>query len=218
MKPEQAINTAIKQLEDALLSLDHIEVKRILQENINSQESRHRIEMLIVPALEGIGQKWEQGEVALSQVYLSGRICEEQVDRLFLQDVPNHILEEKPRLAIAVLEDYHLLGKRIVYSILRAGGFAIRDYGRVTVEELVGRIQTDEIEIILISTLMLPSALRVRELRTQLREAGQNVHVVVGGAPFRFDMELWKEVGADAMGYSASDVIAIINQLKEKNQ
>jgi methanogenic corrinoid protein MtbC1 len=216
MNTELAINAAINQLEDALLSLDHIEVKRILQENIDSQDSEHRIEMLIVPALEGIGLKWEQGKVALSQVYLSGRICEEQVDRLFPQGISSQLSEAQPRLAIAVLEDYHLLGKRIVYSILRASGFALRDYGRVTVEELVNRVQTDKIEILLISTLMLPSALRVREVRTQLREAGQNVLIVVGGAPFRFDEQLWQEVGADAMGYNASDVIAIFNQLKEK--
>jgi methanogenic corrinoid protein MtbC1 len=216
MNNELAINAAINQLEDALLSLDHIEVKRILQENIDSQDSEHRIEMLIVPALEGIGLKWEQGKVALSQVYLSGRICEEQVDRLFPQGISSQLSEAQPRLAIAVLEDYHLLGKRIVYSILRASGFALRDYGRVTVEELVNRVQTDKIEILLISTLMLPSALRVREVRTQLREAGQNVLIVVGGAPFRFDEQLWQEVGADAMGYNASDVIAIFNQLKEK--
>jgi methanogenic corrinoid protein MtbC1 len=89
------------------------------------------------------------------------------------------------RLGIAVLEDYHLLGKRIVYSILRASGFAVRDYGRRTVEELVRLVQADEIEIPLISTLMLPSALRVKELRKQLSAADLPFKIVVGGAPFR---------------------------------
>jgi methanogenic corrinoid protein MtbC1 len=35
----------------------------------------------------------------------------------------------------------------------------------------------------------------------------------VGGAPFLFDDRLWQEVGADAMGKSASDVVAIVERL-----
>lgn len=214
MEEDSRINTIIDQLEDALLSLDHIEVKRLLQESIVSQDPEHRMQLLIVPALERIGLKWEQGKVALSQVYLSGRICEEQVDELFPQNVSHHFTGQ-PHLAIAVLEDYHLLGKRIVYSILRASGFAVRDYGRSTVEELVNHVQVDGIEILLISTLMLPSALRVKELRAQLQASNQPVKIVVGGAPFRFDKQLWQEVGADAVGYNASDVISIIHRLRD---
>jgi len=206
----------ITQFTEALLAFDQIAVKKILQESIDIQDSTQRIDALIVPALERIGVEWEQGKLALSQVYLSGRICEEQVAALFPHNTPEQ-LEERPRLAIAVLEDYHLLGKRIVNSILRSSGFAVRDYGRITLDDLVSRIQNDEIEIILISTLMLPSALRVLELSKRLRAAGQNTRIVVGGAPFRFDPHLWQEVGADAMGYSASDVVSIIHRLKEAN-
>lgn len=211
MKTSPEILNAINRLEEALLSLDHIEVKKVLQENINSHD---HLEMLIVPALERIGLKWEQGDVALSQVYLSGRICEEQIDALFPQDLRAQI-DEYPRLAIAVLDDYHMLGKRIVYSILRASGFSVHDYGRTTVAELINRVQTDQIDILLISTLMLPSALRIQELTSRLRAVDRKVKVVVGGAPFRFDAQLWQEVGADAMGYSASDVVAIIHQIKD---
>ena len=42
------------------------------------------MEKLVVPALERIGAGWEQGRVALSQVYMSGRICEELVDTLLI--------------------------------------------------------------------------------------------------------------------------------------
>ena len=37
--------------------------------------------------------------------------------------------------------------------------------------------------------------------------------VVVGGAPFLFDDQLWQEVGADAMGKSAADAVAIVTRL-----
>jgi len=42
--------------------------------------------------------------------------------------------------------------------------------------------------------------------------------VIVGGAPFRFDPQLWKEIGADAMAYSAADAIAVIEAYYPKHQ
>jgi methanogenic corrinoid protein MtbC1 len=83
----------------------------------------------------------------------------------------------------------------------------------VTVDEAVRRAGEDRIAVLLISTLMLPSALHVRELAARLKAAGKGTKVVVGGAPFLFDPALWREVGADAMGRSASEAAGIIERL-----
>jgi methanogenic corrinoid protein MtbC1 len=112
-----------------------------------------------------------------------------------------------------VLEDYHLLGKRLVQSVVRAAGLALLDYGRMEVDGLVSRVQEDRVEILLVSTLMLASALRVRDLRRRLNEAGLKVQLIVGGAPFRFDERLWRDVGADAMARQAAEALEIINGL-----
>ena len=79
--------------------------------------------------------------------------------------------------------------------------------------ELVCKIQEDCIEILLVSTLMLASALRLRELRAQLDSQGIAVKIIVGGAPFRFDPNLWREVGADATSNTASGAIEIIKEM-----
>jgi methanogenic corrinoid protein MtbC1 len=146
-------------------------------------------------------------------VYMSGRICEELVDDLLPPGDPAR--KDHPAMAIAVLDDYHLLGKRLVYSVLRAGGFALHDYGRVTVDEAVRRSGEDGIRILLISTLMLPSALRVRDLVMRLKSPRRKIKVVVGGAPFLFDPQLWREVNADAMGRSASEAVEILETIAE---
>jgi methanogenic corrinoid protein MtbC1 len=116
-------------------------------------------------------------------------------------------------MAIAALQDHHLLGKRIVYSVLRASGFDLLDYGRMDVDDLVQRVRQDGVEVLVISVLMLPAALRVKEVRTSLQASGPEVKIVVGGAPFRLDDQLWKEVGADAMGRHASEAVKIITQM-----
>ncbi len=201
--------------ERALLSLDRVTARRILVGRLGSKGSFEAIEPVIVRSLEQIGEQWEQGQLALSQVYMSGSICEWLVDRL----IPPGTTErrQQPSMAIAVLEDHHQLGKRIVYSSLRANGFELLDYGNgVSVEQLVERVMADCIEVLLISMLMLPSALRVQELKRRLDSLGSDVKLLVGGAPFRLDRQLWQEVGADAMGVKPADAITIITRWMEQ--
>ena len=202
--------SAASEFEQALLSLDRLAARNILESG-GSEKPLQLVEKLVVPALERIGAGWEQGRVALSQVYMSGRICEELVDTLLPPDGLDR--KNRPKMAIAVLQDYHLLGKRIVYSVLRASGFELLDYGRVDADDLVRRVRHDGVEVLLISVLMLSSALRVKDVRTKLQALGSDVKIVVGGAPFRLDDQLWKEVSADAMGREASEALDIIAKM-----
>ncbi len=197
--------------EQALLSLDRLKVQKMVMELDESWMPIQRVEKLVAPALERIGSGWEQGKVSLSQVYMSGRICEELVDTRLPSTAAGR--KNQPRMAIAVLNDYHMLGKRIVYSVLRADGFDLLDYGRVETEDLVRRVNKDGIEVVLISTLMLPSALSVKDVKARLNGAGSDIKIVVGGAPFRFDSQLWQDVGADAMARNASEIGEIIFRL-----
>ncbi len=202
------------EFEQALLGLDRWAAAQILDRAATGPQRVSRLEQVVGTTLERIGRRWESGDVALSQIYMSGRICEELVDAV----MPARELNRKPqpRLALAVLEDHHALGKRIVYSCLRAAGYELRDYGLgVTVDDLVARVRTDGVELLLVSTLMLPSALRVGALTRRLKEEKLQVRVVVGGAPFLFDHRLWQEVGAAAMGRSAADAVALVRQFSE---
>jgi methanogenic corrinoid protein MtbC1 len=200
-------------LKRALLTLDGGEAKRLVESARARLPAVAVVESLVAPALEHLGQAWENGSAALSQVYMGGRLCEEIVNGLLPIDVAR---ESRSPIAIATLEDYHLLGKRIVLSALRASGFAVRDYGQGTVEEIGARAVADGIDLLLVSTLMLPSALRVKDLRSLLAARGSRARVVVGGAPFRLDDRLGPEVGADAVGRNTADAIAIVRRLSRE--
>ena len=63
---------------------------------------------------------------------------------------------------------------------------------------------------------LLPAALKVKAVRAALDARGSRVRIAVGGAPFLFDPELWREVGADAMGRSAADAVAIVRRWTEE--
>ena len=203
-----------KKLAEALLTVDRLTVKEILTQSYPNLSSYQIVEELVVPALISIGVGWEAGDYSLSQVYMSGRLCEEMVDMILPASDPAR--RNQPKMAIVVLEDYHMLGKRIVYSVLRASGFELLNYGRMDTETLARRAMEDNIKILLVSVLMLPSALRVKELRALLGSQGAQMKIVVGGAPFRFDDLLWREVGADAFGATAGEAVDIVHRMIEE--
>jgi monomethylamine corrinoid protein len=180
---------------------------------MHASENQSMIEVtgnLVSAVLHDMGDDWEQGKLALSQIYMSGLLCEEIIDKLIPAQSSTRI--SQPKMAIGVFEDYHMLGKRIVYSSLRACGYELMDLGGgLKTAQLLEIVQKEKVRILLISVLMLPSALHIKELSKQL--SNSDVKLVVGGAPFRFDDALWQEVGADACGKDASEAVRIVSKL-----
>lgn len=203
-----SMEESTKSFRESLESGNRVRADALFQEALAGMRPIEAVEKLVVPALEQIGAAWHAGDVALSQVYMSGRFCEELVDRALPPSDPDR--KRQPRSAIVVLNDYHMLGKRIVYSVMRASGFELFDYGRMDVSELVERAAADKLRVLLISVLMLPSALKVREVCERLKARDTQIKVIVGGAPFRFDAGLWREVGADATGCDAAEAVSIV--------
>ncbi len=193
---------------ESLLNLDQRSAMDIALKAVESQDGNKFIEGILTPSLNTIGEGWSSGEYALSQVYMSGRICEQIMETILPKEA--NIQKNYLRVAITTLNDFHVLGKRIVFSMLRAAGFHVEDFGRTSSQELVNKVLERKIDILLISTLMLNSAYEVKNVVNGLRMSQAQTKVVVGGAVFRLDQDLWKEVGADCMGKTASDAINIV--------
>jgi monomethylamine corrinoid protein len=204
------LNLYMNKFEIALLTFDKIKVEAIIRKAAVEQTPLIIAGELITKTLQHIGDMWEDGRASLSQVYMSGIICEEILDKFLPPESP--LRYNQPKMAIAVFEDFHLLGKRIVYSTLRAGGFELFDIGGGLKSDQIERIVKEKgIKILLLSVLMLPSALHIEELRKRLPSS--DVKIIVGGAPFRFDEKLWMDVGADACGKDSSEALEIVSKL-----
>lgn len=206
------ISNYIEEFEMSLLSLDKQGADETLQKAMTNRSPIEVAGKLVAATLQKIGESWEQGRVALSQIYMSGLICEELIEKYIPAGSPVRI--SQPKMAIAVFEDYHLLGKRIVASTLRSAGYELTDLGGgLSVDELVEIIKREKYQILLLSVLMLNSAMHIKELKEKLKDI--NVKIIVGGAPFRFDEELWIEVGADGYGKDSSEAIEIVGKIME---
>lgn len=200
-----------EEIKRALFDLNRLALRSIVEELSQRYVPAQILEKYLSPVLESIGEGWHRGELSLSQVYMSGKLCEEVIDELMPEAKGN---KNAPKIAVAVLNDFHQLGKKMVVASLQSAGFKVKDYGAgLDAIELVRKVAEDGIEVLFISTLMLPSALNVKHVRELFDELGLKTKLVVGGAPFNFDDELWKEVGADLMGYAASQSISLVNKL-----
>ena len=207
-------NILIEDFKNSLLQIDRVKSSEIFKNYFQQTNDFKLMENLTIETLEIIGEGWENGTISLAQVYMSGIICEDLMD-VYLPKFEMTRKETK-KMGIGVLLDHHALGKRIVYSNLRAAGYDVLDFGYgLSPDELVEKALEQELEVVLISTLMLTSALRVKEVREKLDAKGSNMKIIVGGAPFRLDSQLWETVGANAYGKNASDIVDIIQKVVE---
>ena len=211
----EQINSQTQRFLDTLLTMDRIGSEKVLREVAAQQQSFEAVEQVITETLAIIGDGWEAGDYSLSQIYMSGVICEEIIERMLPEF--RMVRKNSPKIGIGVLIDNHALGKRIVKAVVQAEGFEIFDFGHgLSVYEMVEKTMAYRIDVLLVSTLMLPSALKVKGIREQFDQRGLTTRLIVGGAPFRFDSSLWQQVGADADGKNATAVIPIIERLVAK--
>jgi methanogenic corrinoid protein MtbC1 len=203
--------------QESLLLINRIEAERILVQSYKELGSVKDTENIIVNSLKAIGDGWETGEYSLAQVYMAGVICEELFDKIFIVDQVKR--KASPKLGICVFKDYHALGKRIVKSVILSSGIDIIDIGEgLDVADIVKSCIEHNFDIILVSTLMLPSALKVAQIREEFTAQGIRTKIIAGGAPFRFDPTLWEKVGADADGGEATDIVSVIERVVGKRE
>jgi trimethylamine corrinoid protein len=200
--------------ERALLRGDRASARAALRAGLGEADPVAVSEAVVVPSLEHIGASWEAGGISLATLYLSGVLAEEVVGEVLPSTRP---VEKGPAsIAIVVLEDHHVLGKRLVTSALRTAGYAVEDYGHgLSPRDVVGRCRAESPRVLLVSTLMLPAALKVRALADGLAELDPRPALFVGGAPFRLDPELWREVGADGAGHNSGDALRLVRSVLE---
>lgn len=179
---------------------------------------------VIVPAIETlVTPTGEPGDMNLAQHFMVSQIAAEVTDAM----VP--LFEKAPEIAGRVVigtahGDLHSLGKRIVMGCLKARMIECTDLGvNVTAERFVDEAVALNADVIAISSMMVHTARGengcrgVRRL-LQERHLEDRVKILVGGAPYRFDPELFRTVGADAWadnGVTAGEaVLKLIGEVR----
>ncbi|MBF0233912.1 MAG: cobalamin-dependent protein [Desulfamplus sp.] len=179
---------------------------------------------IIIPVMEELAEIIRVGhDATLAQLYLASQISAEVTDQL----APLIVTEKKVTGKIVIgtaFEDFHGLGKKIVSGCLKSRMVEVIDLGlNVSPEKYVETAISQNAKVIGISSMMLHTArgengpIKVRQLLKESKKEDE-IFLVVGGAPYRFHPELYKQVGADAWAENGITASKIITELIKKGR
>lgn len=188
-------------------------VDTALAEGVKAEDIVFKI---VIPTVEEMMSSiLKDPDANLAQHFMTAQIAAEVTEKML--EKFEHPPEIIGRVIIGTAHgDLHSLGKRIVIGCLKALMVEVIDLGvNVPAERFVDEAIAHNAQVIGVSAMMVHTAIGEqgpRKVRAILKERNleHRFKLVVGGAPYRFDNELYKAVGADswaADGLSAGKVI-----------
>lgn len=210
------LDAIISAYNEAVFDTDHDKALKIVRDAVDQGVSPEDVVFnIVLPAMElTIKAISENFDANLAQHFMTAQIADTVTSEMVAR------FSKAPASAGRVVMgtafgDLHTLGKRIVIGCLHTRMIEVTDLGvNVAPERFVD--EAWNANVIGISAMMVHTAkgengsLKVRQL-LQERGLEARVKIIVGGAPYRFDPELYKIVGADAWaidGVTAGKVIA----------
>jgi 5-methyltetrahydrofolate--homocysteine methyltransferase len=205
---------------EALLDTDRDQAIALLSKALDEGAAPEEMVFEVVtPAIERMSRDLTKDlATTLSQHFIAAQISEEAIEMLL------PLFSNAPEISGNVVigtsaGDFHGLGKKIVRGCLRTKMFTVTDLGvNVPAEKFVEQALSQEASVIAISAMMVHTALgaegalKVREILRE-RDLESRIKIIVGGAPFRFDENLYRSVSADAWADNGIEATRVISEL-----
>jgi 5-methyltetrahydrofolate--homocysteine methyltransferase len=208
--------TAVKSFEGSGLSpLQNAIVKGLKEESarlcgelLSEKAALAIVNEEIVPALDKIGQAYEEKRAFLPQLLISAEAAKAAFEK-----IKAHVLAQggeqtkKCKIVLATVEgDIHDIGKNIVGTLLENYGFDVLDLGRdVKPEEIVAAVEATNAPLVGLSALMTTTVPSMANTILLLRKRTPNVKIMVGGAVLTKSYA--DQIGAD--GYAKDGMGAV---------
>ncbi len=190
-------------LEEAIAKGLRAEAAELARELLKTMEPLQLVETRLIPALDAVGNAYEQQRIFLPQLMhaaaASGAAFDEVRQAIARSGEGG---EGKGPILLATVEgDIHDIGKNIVHTVLENYGYRVIDLGRdVPAERVVEEAVRQKAKLIGLSALMTTTVPGMERTIALLRAAGVTAPVLVGGAVLT--PEYAKRIGAD---YYAKD-------------
>ncbi len=208
----------VSQKEDAPTELGHAVISGLCERAANacrtlleSMPPLEIIETVLIPALNTVGEGFEQKRVYLPQLLMSAEAAGAAFEVIKAQ-MPSGSAPTGRCIVLATVKgDIHDIGKNIVKMMLENYGFDVRDLGKdvppVTVAEEVERLHAPFAGL---SALMTTTVPFMEETVKQIKLRAPWCKIVVGGAVLT--AEYAAKMGADAY---AADAMATVRFCQE---
>lgn len=174
------------------------------------------VEGVLVPALDEVGRRFEDGSLFLPQLMASAEAAGEAFEvvrgRVAESGAQGASQAKGPVVLATVKGDIHDIGKNIVAMLLENYGYAVVDLGRdVEPEAVLQAVRDTGAPVVGLSALMTTTVKAMEETIALLRREAPETFVVVGGAVL--NPEYAQMVGADAYAADAMGTVRILGGL-----
>lgn len=211
---EKRSNENTKDLKQIIVDGIAEEAAAVTNEILKAKEPMEIVNSYIIPALDYVGELYEEKEIFLPQLIQSA----EAVKKSF-EFIKKSILEkgsdtiEKGKIVLATVKgDVHDIGKNIVKVILENYGFSVIDLGKdVPIETIVNTVKENDIKLVGLSALMTTTVVNMKKTIEALRENNLDCKVMVGGAVMNKDYA--EMIGADFYAKDARDGVKIAEEI-----
>lgn len=162
----------------------------------------------LIEGLRLLGDRFARCEAFIPELVYAGEIFNKAMEKMGPKLSKAQIsMSKKGKVVMATVKgDLHDIGKNLVVTFLKLGGYDVIDLGHdVPNERLVEAVEVERPDVIGLSALLTTTMFNQRTFIEMLKEKGlrDKVKVIVGGAPVT---QSWaKEIGADAFGADAVD-------------
>lgn len=154
----------------------------------------------LIPALDRVGQGFEQGTIFLPQLLMSADAAKAAFDEIkaVLQETGTPDTEKHAhKIVLATVKgDIHDIGKNIVKVLLENYGFAVLDLGKdVDPELILETARREQVKLVGLSALMTTTVANMEKTIALLHREYPECRVMVGGAVLTQDYA--DRIGAD---------------------
>ena len=133
-----------------------------------------------------VGQLFGEGKMFLPQVVKTARTMKQAVSILqpYIDAGKTGQVGKAGKILLATVKgDVHDIGKNIVAVVMACNGYEVIDMGvMVPAEQIVQKAIEEKVDMIGLSGLITPSLEEMVNVATELKQAGLNIPIMIGGA------------------------------------
>ena len=144
------------------------------------------IEGPLMAGMNRVGLLFGEGKMFLPQVVKTARTMKQAVEMLqpYIETGKSGSPGNAGKILLATVKgDVHDIGKNIVAVVMACNGYEVIDMGvMVPAEQIVRKAQEEHVDMIGLSGLITPSLEEMVNVATELKRAGLNIPIMIGGA------------------------------------
>ena len=149
----------------------------------------HAVDIIEGPLMDGmnkVGALFGEGKMFLPQVVKTARTMKQAVDILqpYIEAEKTESTTSAGKVLLATVKgDVHDIGKNIVSVVMACNGYEVIDMGvMVPADQIVRKAKEENVDMIGLSGLITPSLEEMVNVAEELKKAGMDLPIMIGGA------------------------------------